>query len=418
MDTKATKESDSVKSQYFLIILCTVVYSCVQVARYSYSSNVSNIINSYGISKAAAGLPTSLYFFAYAIGQIVNGILCKRYNPRTVLTGSMLIAVVCNLLIFANIPFVYINLLWTINGFAQSTLWPVLVYVVANNTDEKRRAFGSVVLSLSTAIGTFSVYAVSSISTAAHNYRATFLIAAVLTFTFSIVWFFCTKNIKRSPDTRSEEALTEQSIENNNNRPSKTIIILLIVFAEFSVASYAISGGLRSWVPEILSNIYDLEDWLSIFVSVFLPMFSLPSAFASAWIYKKTNDFTLNILISFVICSVLILGVIFFINTSWVLIIVLFCLITFITSVITHHLTVQVPLYLNGKLNAGFLAGFFNGFCYVGSAIATYCFGYIADIFGWSGVFWVTFILASISILIATAFFVFGKSKTADCKSR
>lgn len=414
MDGESVKEQKSVKFQYFLIILCASVYACAQIARYSYSSNVSNIIETYGVSKAAAGLPTTLYFVAYAIGQIVNGFLCKKYNPRIVLSCSMLVAVFCNLLIFVKISFAYISLIWTINGFAQSTLWPVLVYVVSNNTDEKRTAFGAVLLSIATTGGTFLVYAISSITTAVGNYGLAFLIASVVLGAASIVWFFCTKNIKRAPDTLPEEVATEQNSEKQKNKLSTSLIILLIVFAEFCIACDAIGGGLKVWVPEILNNIYDLENWLSIFVSVFLPLFSIPTAFASAWLYKKTKDFALNILVMFIVCAMLILGVIFFIDTSWVLIIVLFSLVSFVTSIITNHLTVQAPLYLKGKLNAGFLAGFFNGACYAGRAMATYCFGYVADTLSWNGVFWVTFILAAVSIVVALLFLIFRKSKTSE----
>lgn len=414
MDGESVKEQKSVKFQYFLIILCASVYACAQIARYSYTYNVTNIETNYGIDGTKSGLPTTLYFFAYAIGQIVNGFLCKKYNPRIVLSCSMLVAVVCNFLIFVNIPFVYINILWTVNGFAQSTLWPVLVYVVANNTDEKRKSFGAVILSMAVTVGTFLVAAISSVTTAVGNYRFAFLIAATLLFVGSIAWFFCTKNIKRAPDIQSENVVTEQINEKQKNKLSTSVIILLIVFAEFSFASYAVGGGLKSWVPKILKNKYNLEDWLSIFTSVCLPLFSIPTAFASAWLYKKTKDFALNILIIFIVCALLILGVIFFIDTSWVLIIVLFSLIYFSTSIITNHLTVQAPLYLKGKLNAGFLAGFFNGACYAGSAVATYCFGYIAEIYNWNVVFWITFILAAVSIVVALLFLIFRKSKTSE----
>lgn len=396
----------SAKFQYYIIILCAVVYAFAQIARYSYSSNVTNIMDKYSVSHADAGLPTTLYFFAYAVGQIVNGIFCKKYNPRIVLSISMLISVCCNVLLTIKIPFALINYLWVINGFAQSTMWPVLVLVIGNNIDEKRKSFGAFIMSMSVTGGTFLVYALSSVVSMFANFEYAFMIAGVLLFIGAIVWFFSTKNIKNT-----KQVQTTQNEENRKGKLSSYVLVLLIVFAEFSAVSYAIGGGLRSWVPSILKDIYNLQDWLSIFVTVFLPLFSLPNALVSGWLFKKTGDFALNILIMFAISAILILGLICFINTSWIVSIVFFCFISFSTGVITNHLTIQAPLFLKGKLSAGFLAGFFNGFCYVGSALATYAFGYVADVLSWNGVFWLTFALAIISVFIALLYLIFRKKQ-------
>ena len=72
----------SSKRQKTLIFLCWLVYMVSYLGRYSYNSNISVISDFFGAGEGATGLVTSTFFFAYGAGQIVNGLLCKKYNKR------------------------------------------------------------------------------------------------------------------------------------------------------------------------------------------------------------------------------------------------------------------------------------------------------------------------------------------------
>ena len=97
---------------------------------YSYSVNVTLMIDEYGITHAEAGLPSKFYFFAYGIGQIITGIFCKKYNKRLVVTGTLIISALCNTLLFIQIEFAYVKYIWMINGLAQSHLWPLVILTI------------------------------------------------------------------------------------------------------------------------------------------------------------------------------------------------------------------------------------------------------------------------------------------------
>ena len=71
----------------------------------------------------------------------------------------------------------------------------------------------------------------------------------------------------------------------------------------------------------------------------------------------------------------------------------------------------QVPLTFKGKFDAGFLAGFLNGSCYIGTAVATYVLGYMADVSGWTDAFILLICIAVFSALFALIYLIFNRKK-------
>ena len=194
----------------------------------------------------------------------------------------------------------------------------------------------------------------------------------------------------------------------------KRSVVLLLLFFEFSLVSYAISGGLQSWVPAILKECYNLSDSLSIFMSVMLPLFSLSVAVISPVLIKLLKNHIFISLLCFVVGALLIVLVYVFLNVNWVLVITLFTIEAIVMGIVSNTTTVQIPLTFEGKFDAGFLAGFLNGACYIGTSIATYVLGAMADKGGWTYAFSSLIVIAIISALLALIYLIFTKSKKKE----
>lgn len=395
--------------QKYLIFLCWFIYTMAQVARYSYSSNVTLIEEKYGITHAVSGLPATFYFFSYGIGQIITGLLCKKYNVRYVVTGALIVSAGCNFLLFLQIDFAFIKYIWALNGFAQANFWPLLMLTLSNNISDKFRSGAGVTMSTATAVGTFLSYGISALfATNKRYYHFTFLVSAVLLPTVAILWFFSSKKFKNGErNNRESTDVSAVNASKNEKSGAKNVtswstVALLGLFAEFAMMSLAISGGLRQWVPAILKDSYGLEDWLSIFVSVFLPLFSIFASFIAAFLHRKLKDFVLIVGIMFAISIVLCGTLTLTLSVSWQIVMVIFVLLMIVMGVIQNQMTVIAPLVMREKTNSGFLAGFLNGCSYMGNALSTYGLGLIADNGGWLGVF---VLLTGISVFSAACAF-------------
>ena len=409
--------SSSVRFQKFLIFICWFVYTIAQIGRYSYSSNTTLIIEKYGVSHAEAGLPVTFYFFAYGIGQIITGIFCSRYNKRYVISAALIISTICNVLLFLQIDFVYIKYIWAINGLAQANFWPVLLMTIGQNVDEKHKALAAFWMSTASTGGTFLSYAIGSMFAIQKSlFYYTFLVSGTALACAAVVWFFGTKRIDNKVDMQEQANQANEEDNRKQNKTSWGTILLFGLFAEFAMMSLAISGGLRQWVPSIMKEMYRLEDWMAIFVTILLPLFSIPNALISGFLHKKFGNFVLTIGAMFTISIILFALLLWVMDVSWVCIMALFILLSMCMGVVQNQLTVQVPLYMQDKANAGFLAGFLNGCSYIGNALSTYGLGLIADNGGWWGVFLLLLGLTILSAMLAFVYFFIKRGKEVKVK--
>ena len=96
-------EKKSGKLQVWLIFMCVFAYTVSYVSRYSYNANIVAIREYYGADNASAGLAGTFYFFAYGAGQVVNGLLCRRYNKKYCIAAALLNTGLNYILIFGKL---------------------------------------------------------------------------------------------------------------------------------------------------------------------------------------------------------------------------------------------------------------------------------------------------------------------------
>ena len=113
-----------VKSSMMLIWLCWLVYACSYTGKVNYAANINQIMSYYQVDHSAAGLASTFFFFAYAIGQVVNGVLCKKYNLKWMIFLSLIVSGTINFMVAISNNFTLVQLLWLVNGFSMSILWP------------------------------------------------------------------------------------------------------------------------------------------------------------------------------------------------------------------------------------------------------------------------------------------------------
>lgn len=400
------------KREIWLIIICWISYTVAQLGRYSYNSNFTLLKDHFSINDTAVALPSTLFFFAYGVGQIFVGVFCHKFNRKFLVVSALVISGALNLVIFFGADFFTIKYIWLLNGFVQANLWPVLLLILRENVSPKRIVTAGVVVSTASTGGKFAaigVCAIFAIDTSIFMYC--FFAAGVLLLTVAILFLFATGKIKGAGDNEFTVAGQEPAVpvENPKTKADAKSIILLLLLCEFGLACCAITGGLQSWVPAILKESYGLSDALSIFMSILLPLFTLSVVVISPYLYKKLKNYVLISLLAFVVGAILITGVLLLLDVSWIPVIILFTIEAVVMGIVSHTTTVQVPLTFKGKFDAGFLAGILNGSCYIGTAVATYALGYVADASGWTGALILLIGITVFSALLALVYIIINK---------
>ncbi len=395
------KDTQKTSSQTFLIFLCWLMYVASYVARYSYNANITVIASAFSIEDySQTGLVTTCFFFAYGIGQVVCGLLCKRFNKKFVLFGAALLSAGVNLLVFFGADFVFYKYLWLLNGAALSTFWCSLILTLSENLETKRLRTAILVMGTTVVFGSFIAYGLSALCAFFKYWKVTFLVAAVVIATVGIVWV---TSYDRVVSKKSEETILvgqDETVQGN-----KGLRWSLIVLAFFAVVCNLIKDGLLTWVPSILKKQYGFDDSFSIILTLTLPIVGFGGIVLVSQLKKKMNGFVGISGVLYACALLCLFGVLFsFELDTWLPMLIFFALVYCFMSGMNNVVTACAPLYLRGQMNSGLLAGVLDGFCYAGSTISAYGLGVFADFWGWKSVFILLTAMALIAVLIAIIF--------------
>lgn len=403
--------------QYLLMFLCWALYTFIYLGRYSYSSNIEVIGNHFAISKAQTGLVSSCFFFAYGIGQVVNGMLCKYYNKKYVLGGAVIISAVVNLLIFVGVPFTFYPILWLVNGFIQSVAWPSLMLVLADHLYEENLKSGLVVMGTTSCVGILVTYGISALLNRIASWKFSFLVAFIGLVVVAMLWLvFYNKATgeKQVKNVEVEVSNQMQAQPKAKNKIAFALLMSIIGLAVYAVIQALIKEGLNTWVPDILVDNFSLPSSFSILLTLILPIFGMFGNFFVLFLNRKIKDFLTISAICMALTVILTAIVMCFIKTQLVIVLIAFGLISLLTHGITAVITNIAPLVLRRSINSGRLSGVLNGFCYLGATISSYGLGVVADNFGWNSVFILFLVLGVFAVvfwLIYLLVLYFAKKK-------
>lgn len=382
-----------------LIWLCWLVYTCSYIGKINYSANINLIMEFYSVEKAQAGLVSTFFFFAYGIGQVVHGILCKKYNISWVVFGSLILSATTNVVVGITTNFEIIKYVWMINGFSISILWPTLIRMLSETLAKEKMKKASLVMGTTVAMGTLFVYAFSALL-ANINFKVVFYLATGIFIFCSVLWAiaypFLSKKVKAETVEEEQVELTEttqnQTVPQKQNFAKGLIILSIITLGVYGVMTNIVKDGLTTWVPTILKEEYKLDDSLSIILTLALPFVSLFGNALAIKMHKHITDFVVQCAVNCAIAGCIVAGVIAGLSfNQFILTVVGFAAVCLLVSSCNSVITSIFPLFMKGKINSGKIAGLLNGCCYLGSTITSYGLGLVADNFGWYPVFWLLF---------------------------
>ncbi len=414
MSKEEIQRNNSQKKQAMLILLCWFMYVASYVARYSYNANITAISAAFHIKNySETGLVTTCFFFAYGIGQVINGLLCKRYNKRTVLFLAVLLSALINLCVFLGVDFSFYKYLWLLNGAALSTLWCSLILTLSENLETKRLKTAILVMGTTVPSGTLIAYGASALFNTFNAWKITFLLATVIMLAAGIVWIVGYKKLVYTKEKQSvSDNEIQTSLDNSKGMSKFSLWTTLIALAIFAIVCNLIKDGLMTWVPSILKSRYGFNDSLSIVLTLSLPIIGFIGVILVSQLRKKVDNFVILAGILYIAVLAALIGVLFSFDLRvWLPLLACFSLAYCFMSGVNNIVTASAPLYLRGNVNSGLLAGLLDGFCYLGSTISSYGLGAFADAFGWEKVFILLIVCAAFATLISLLFMIISNKR-------
>lgn len=171
-----------------VFILCFSTYVITYLCRVNFSSAMEKLSAGTGIDLARLGVIGSVFFFSYALGQLINGFLGDCMPPFVLISAAITTTGFLNLVMSRMISYSGLMLTWGLNGYIQSMLWGPMMRILSERFEPHERMKVSTGMSSSMVAGFILSWAVFGKAFAAMSWNWYFLVPAMAALTMGIFW--------------------------------------------------------------------------------------------------------------------------------------------------------------------------------------------------------------------------------------
>lgn len=360
-----------------IVFLFAVTYMVSYITRINYGAVISEMVTSTGYSKSMLSMAVTGSFITYGIGQVISGIFGDKISPKKMITCGLCVASVMNILIpFCQNTYQMLAV-WSVNGFAQSLMWPPMVKIMTAVLSDDDYKNGVTKVSWGSNIGTIVVYTVSPVLIALLSWRAVFCFAAILGIIMVFVWnrFACDVEIK-----------PQKKIKKSDKKGKNVLFTPIMIGIMVAIILQGmLRDGVNTWMPSYISETYRLSNEISILTGVIMPIFSILCFQAVNKLYTaKIKNPLVCAMIFFSAGAVAAMGLYRFAGANPGLSVFMFAVLVGCMHAVNLMLICMIPMYFQNTGKVSTVSGVLNSCTYIGSAAATYGIAVFQGMFGWN----------------------------------
>ena len=386
------------KKHWKLVILSGILYFFCQICRTDLSACMVDLLPDLGIAKDAMGLAITAGYIAYAVGMSINSLLTDRTNPRLMICATMFCCAATHLGIRL-LPYLPVMIvLWCINGYVQSAVWPSLVRLTADNLPAEQQESALRIVSLFQHAGSLSCFLIVPAELALGGWRTAMSVTAAACLTLGFVWFLM-RDLRTASQTTQMQKKRAAKLNWQFFRRGK-----LLYFMGVACLSGMIRDGLTSWAPVYFSEEFSLNATLSLILSAVLPAAKILALAVHPAVQKKVPKTRTQLIVFYVGCAAAACIVLLANFAGWTLAAAGFMAVMLCLMVCTDlSFTISIPIQFGSVGRSATVSGILDCMLYLGAAISSYLFALLAQWGGWTAtiVSWIVIPLVAIGILLS-----------------
>lgn len=376
----------------FILGMCWMAYAIIYLGRLNLSIAAPIMEQEELINAVQMGTLGSCFFFTYAFGQIINGYLGDRVNPKRMFSIGIIVAALCNILIGFGPSVPMIFLLWSINGYAQSMIWgPLLKILAYTYIKEKERSRAAMILSTSIGVGSVLAILISSI-VLENGFEAVFWVAGIVMLIIGIA------SLIFIPYVNQSKIIKREHISFFKIFLDKKIRAILIP----NMAHGIMKDNLNLWIPILFMMMYGI-DVKQVVIYVFLiPLATLVGRLIFPWMYHRCRENEkVVVTMAFIVCIGSLVPLVAYQIPIWLAALLLACIALAVSVINAAFLTI-FPLRFVESNNVASVSGIMDFIAYIGAAVGSILFGIVIKYLGYQSIilFWIVISVISIVCMI------------------
>ena len=386
-----------VKNAIFLGVLCFASYLGVYIVRNILGAVTPQMIGVNGLTTEYIGEVSSLYFTAYAIGQLVNGVAGDKIKARYMLGLGLISAGMCNL-VFPNVisNVLVAKIVYSISGFFLSMIYAPMTKLIAENTKPLHAVRCSMGYTFASLLGSPIAGIISTFLAWEQVFRVGgFIICIMGTICLIILGYMEKVGIIRY--NRYEKSQTKKQ--------KKDIRILvkhqIIKFTIVSILTGVIRTTVIFWLPTYLTQYLGFSAEQSATLFSVITLNKSFNTFIAIFVYERLlkRNMNMSLLLFFVLSSICFLGV-YIIQSSILNMLLILLGIMGAGMASTMLWSIYCPSLRDTGMTSS-ATGFLDFVSYMAAAGASTLFANAVAKIGWKNLILIWFGLMMIGVVIA-----------------
>lgn len=381
----------------FLGLLYTSFYMC----RYNFSIANKSISEEFGFTRAQMGYIITTALFAYACGQIINGLLTDRLGGKRAMligaAGTIVMNICFGAASFAGMLGLFIAIRG-VDGYLQAFGAPGMVKINAAWFAHRERGRFSGIFGFMINLGRFGIFTLGpallagfSILGLIHvpplHWRWLFWTPSVIC---ALVAVCMALTVKETPEEAGfQGVIPDDSGPGDGGVRAQAGQVIRAIATNPAVwitaCAYACTGAVRQavdqWFPRYMQDLYDVDlksaqfQFLAFLIPFVASAGSLIAGYVSDTLFKGRRA-PVAMVLYFLETTIILLAAQF--HTAHAAI--LFLILISFTANSTHSiLGSAAPMDIGGRRMAGFALGLIDSFQYFGGSLAGYFLGHLLD---------------------------------------
>lgn len=373
------------------------MYASYYMTRYNLSFGKTTMTQEYGWSNEQWGWISAAFFWMYAVGQFVNGLITDKLGGRKAIVIGAIGTVTLNLLFAGGANYGalgYFIVMWAANGYFQAFGAPSIVSVNGNWFAVHERGTFSGIFGMMIQLGRFAITLLGGWIIANYSWPALFTVPAVITAAFAILAWF---TIRDNPEELGFAAPDHGEQDNHTDTQPMGIVwtlkkvvgsrALWIIAAAYFCTGW-VRHGFEQWFPAYLQEVVQLSPNSFAFQlrALALPVAATLGAFAAGLMSDKLFHSRRGppTALMYFAQFVLLLMFYYYPGGEFALAIYLI-LISFFVNGPHSLLGGAAAMDFGGRKAAGSAAGMVDAAQYIGAGIVQPVVGGVIDRYGWGG---------------------------------